>query len=64
VTARIRPAPDAKEWVFVRLTHEVPAYQGVPMAGRVELVTAGQPADYEIRADGNLIPVRTGLRLR
>jgi len=61
---RLRPAPDAKEWIFVRLTHEIPAYHGVPVAGHVELVAAGQPADYEIRPDGSLIPVRTTLPRR
>jgi len=61
---RLRPASNAKDWIFIRLTHEIPAYKGVPIAGHVELVGADQPADYDIRPDGSLIPVRTGLPTR
>ena len=53
---RLRPDDDAKPWMFVRLTHDVPAYNGVPIGKRVQLVGHGQPADYRIARDGRLLP--------
>jgi hypothetical protein len=55
---RLRVAPDAKSWVFQRLTHEIPRYDGVEIAGRVSIVEAPVAADYEIQADGRLRPLR------
>jgi hypothetical protein len=56
-TVRLRPAADAKPWIFLRLTHHIPAYRGVPMGDRVEVVAPGAEADYEIGADGMLKPL-------
>jgi hypothetical protein len=56
---RVRlPADDT--WVYARLTHEIPAYAGVPMQGRVVVVAPDDPAavDYTIDADGALQPAR------
>lgn len=55
---RLRIAPDAKDWVFRRLTHEIPSYDGVPIGNRVRIVPAGEPADFLVRPDGSLVPVR------
>jgi len=55
---RLRPAPDAKEWVFKRLTHEIPSYRGVLIGDRVQMVGAQEPADYAIQPDGQLQPLR------
>ena len=53
---RLAMAPDAKPWIFQRLTHQVPAYKGVPIGDRVRLVEAGESADYVVRADGRIEP--------
>jgi hypothetical protein len=54
---RVRPDPDAKAWIFVRLTHDIPAYDGVQIGDRVTLVGASDPADAVIAPDGHLVPV-------
>lgn len=51
---RLTLAPDAKEWIFQRLTHSIPSYAGVPIGQHVQLVNASQAADYRILADGRL----------
>lgn len=53
---RLVPAADAEDWIFVRLSHEIPSYRGVPIGNRVRLVPAGAPADLVISADGHLQP--------
>lgn len=55
---RLRPAPGAREWIFARLTHDIPEYDGVPIGARVRLVGTGEAADLVIAADGSLQPVR------
>lgn len=55
---RLQPAPNAKEWIFRRLTHDIPSYDGVPLGNRVLLVAPDQAADYRIEADGRLTPLR------
>jgi hypothetical protein len=60
---RLRIAPDADDWIFQRLTHEVPSYDGVDIGDRVELVAADAtasavPVDFIIAADGHLLPPR------
>ena len=52
---RLAPAADAEDWIFKRLTHEIPSYRGVPMGNRVQLVPVGAPADLVIAADGRLL---------
>jgi hypothetical protein len=54
---RLRLASGAKPWIFQRLTHEIPAYAGVPIGDRVRLVATGEPADFVVEADGRLQPV-------
>jgi hypothetical protein len=54
---RLRAVPDADGWIFQRLTHEIPSYDGVDIGDRVELVTTdGTPVDFIIAADGRLLP--------
>ena len=55
---RLRPEHDAKPWMFLRLTHEIPAYRGVPVGERVQVVEGDAPADFTIARDGRLAPVR------
>ena len=57
VLLRIRPKPGAREWVFRRLTHNIPRYRGVPVGDRVMLVGPDEPADFSIEADGRLTPL-------
>jgi hypothetical protein len=51
---RLVVAPDARPWIFQRLTHRVPAYKGQPIGDRVRIVEAGEPADYVVQADGRI----------
>ena len=53
---RLRPQADARAWMFVRLAHGVPEYDGVPIGDRVIVVGANEPADYTIARDGHLSP--------
>jgi hypothetical protein len=46
--------PDDHGWVFQRIAHDIPSYHGVPIGDRVQLVSAGEPADYLIGPDGSL----------
>ena len=55
---RLRAADDSNRWVFLRLTHDIPRYRGTPIGDRVQVVDAGQPADYVIETDGRLTPAR------
>jgi len=55
---RLRPDPDAKAWIFRRLTHDIPRYDGVAIGNRVQLVEGDAPADYRILADGRLVRLR------
>ena len=54
---RLQLASGAKAWVFVRLTHNIPRYDGVAIGNRVHLVEANHAADYRITADGHLQPL-------
>jgi hypothetical protein len=56
---RLRPAPEAREWIFRRLTHNIPSYRGIPIGERVRLVAQDSTADYTIEADGRLTPTKT-----
>ena len=55
---RLRPDPDAKAWIFRRLTHDIPRYDGIAIGNRVQLVEGDVPADYRILADGRLVRLR------
>ncbi|MGY0559070.1 hypothetical protein [Lysobacter sp. A421] len=52
---RLRVAEDVPPWIFRRLTHDIPSYDGVPIRSRVQLVPSGD-ADQVIQADGRLTP--------
>ena len=54
----LSPAPQAKAWIFARLTHAIPAYDGVAIGDRVRLVDTPALADYSIEADGQLRALR------
>jgi len=51
---RLRVAGDAERWIFERLAHDIPAYRGTPIGGRVLLVEGAAPADAVIEADGRV----------
>lgn len=53
---RLRPVNEKDRWIYIRLTHEIPAYRGVVIGDRVQLVPEGAPADYLILDDGSLKP--------
>lgn len=55
---QLRMAPDAKAWIFLRLTHEIPSYAGVAIGDRVQLTNSATEADYSIEADGQLRSLR------
>ncbi|HEY5852302.1 MAG TPA: hypothetical protein VIT62_16270 [Lysobacter sp.] len=55
---RIRAKDPGQHWIYLRLSHEIPSYAGVPIGDRVVLVASDAPADYEIGKDGALAPVR------
>ncbi len=54
----LRLDPQAKAWIFQRLTHQVPSYDGIAIGDRVRLVEAGGDADYIVLPDGRLQPLR------
>lgn len=54
----LRLDPRAKEWVFRRLTHDIPRYHGVDIGGRVRIAADGESADYLVQPDGRLQPLR------
>lgn len=55
---RIRATDPGQHWIYLRLSHEIPSYDGVPIGDRVVLVASGAPADFVIGRDGALAPVR------
>ena len=55
---RLRSVDPGQRWLFDRLTHDIPSYRGVPIGDRVQLMQAGEPADYAIESDGRLTPLR------
>ncbi len=56
-TLRLRSADPGQRWLFARLTHDIPSYDGVPIGNRVRLVHAGEDADYAIKTDGRIGPL-------
>ena len=55
---RLRLAPGAKPWIFARLTHDIPEYDGVAIGDRVRLVDAEDVADFLVLPDGRLQPLQ------
>lgn len=41
-------------WIYIRMTHDIHAYDGVKMDGFVKLVDGNGPADYQVQRDGSL----------
>ena len=52
------PGLEVKTWIFARLTHAIPAYDGVAIGERVQLVDDPALANYAIEADGRLRALR------
>jgi len=46
-----------QHWIYLRLSHQIPSYDGVPIGDRVVLVASDAPADYVIGKDGALSPL-------
>lgn len=53
---RLRLQSEDDRWTYLRLTHDVPSYQGVAIGDRVRLVGTGEPADFIIDRQGELLP--------
>jgi hypothetical protein len=49
----LRLGEGARPWMFERLTHEIPAYDGVPIGDRVRIIDGD--ADYVVMPDGALV---------
>jgi hypothetical protein len=47
--------PAREEWIYFRLSHEVPAWRGQPIGDRVVWVREGAEADYRVAEDGRLV---------
>lgn len=48
----LRPSCPQDNWVYRRLLHEIPAYNGVPINDRAKLATSGQQGAVRIGCDG------------
>jgi hypothetical protein len=46
--------PTDHPWVYQRLTHEIPSYDGVAIGDRVQVVDDGEKADFVIAKDGGI----------
>jgi hypothetical protein len=55
---RLRPRDPADAWILRRLTHDIPAYDGVAIGDRASVVDAAAPADYIVLDDGRIVPLR------
>lgn len=55
---RLRMGEGADEWIYRRLTHDIPHYDGVRMGDRVHIVAPGDAADLVVERDGTLVPAR------
>ena len=56
-TVRLQPLNQREDWIYLRLSHDIPSYRGIAIGDRVQLVEPGAPADYLIQADGSLQPL-------
>lgn len=54
----LRLDPQARDWVFRRLTHGIPHYDGVDIGDRVRIAEGSEAADCLVLADGRLQPLR------
>ena len=55
---RIRAADPGQHSIYLRLSLDIPSYDGVLLGDRVQLVAPDAPADYLIGKDGALTPLR------
>ncbi|UHQ23804.1 hypothetical protein LVB77_03585 [Lysobacter sp. 5GHs7-4] len=55
---RLSIADAGQAWIYERLSHDIPSYDGVEIGDRVQLVAANEAPDYEIQRDGSLKPLR------
>lgn len=47
--------PERDDWIYRRLSHEVPAWRGAPIGDRVRWVGASEAVDYRVAEDGALV---------
>ncbi len=52
---RLKVAPDAKKYIFIRMTKDIHSYQGVEIDDRVLLVEQVEVADYLVLGDGRIV---------
>jgi len=57
---RLRSETTNEDWVYQRLSHEIPAYRGQTIRRQIEIAGRDQPADYLIAADGSIRPLPAG----
>lgn len=48
---------EPERWAYLRLTHHIPHYQGVPFGERIRIVAPGEQADMRVTRDGAVEPV-------
>ena len=41
-------------WIYIRMTHDIPAYDGVKMGENVKLAEGSEAANYQVQEDGSL----------
>jgi hypothetical protein len=49
--------PEHRSWIYHRLSHEIPAYHGVPIGDRVRVVEHPEGATHRAAPDGSLHPI-------
>lgn len=55
---RLGVEDESDRWMYQRLVHDIPHYDGVRFGDRVRLAEPGEPVDAVVREDGSLAPVR------
>lgn len=55
---RLGMEDESDRWMYQRLVHDIPHYDGVRFGDRVRLAQPGEPADAIVREDGSLAPAR------
>lgn len=49
---------EPERWAYLRLTHRIPHYDGVPVGDRVRIAEPGEQADLRVTREGGLEPLR------
>ena len=57
-TLRLRVLRTSDTWIYARLTHAIPRYDGIVIGDRIRLVDGNADADYAVRNDGSLVRLR------